>query len=188
MTHFPDLLDEPERLPRRGGFNLASLLVLAGILVTALIVGLALDRQRQSQPQSGPAPAFSLTTFDGQPIALDALRGNVVVVNFWASWCIPCKEEAPALEAVWQRYRDQGVVVLGVAYADVDSDSLRFIDEFNLTYPNAPDSGTRISDAYHITGVPETFIIDQQGNIAQFFFVKVTEASLSEALDRLLDV
>lgn len=181
----PDLLDEPQPATRRG-LSLGSIVLLSAIVIAAAIVGLALARQKQTQPTSGPAPDFTVTTFDGEEISLNDLRGQVVVVNFWASWCIPCKDEAPVLQAAWEKYRDQGVVLLGVAYVDTPTNSLAFIDEFGITYPNAPDAGTRISDAYHITGVPETFIIDQAGNIAQFFYAQVTEPELSATLDRLI--
>jgi cytochrome c biogenesis protein CcmG/thiol:disulfide interchange protein DsbE len=183
----PDLLDEPQPDQQRRGFGLGSFVLLGAIVIAAIIVGLALARQKQTQPTSGPAPDFTVTTFDGQEVSLSDLRGQVVLVNFWASWCIPCKDEAPVLQAAWERYRDRGVVILGVAYVDTPSNSLAFIDEFGITYPNAPDAETRVSDAYHITGVPETFLIDQNGQIAQFFYAQVTEESLFPALDALIE-
>lgn len=182
----PDLLDEPQPQHRRRGISLGTILLLGAIVIAAGIVGLALARQRMTQPTAGPAPDFTVTTFDGEEITLADLRGQVVVVNFWASWCIPCKDEAPVLQAAWERYRDQGVVILGVAYVDTPSASLEFIDEFGITYPNAPDAGTRVSEAYHITGVPETFIIDRDGQIAEFVYAQVTESGLTRTLDRLL--
>lgn len=182
----PDLLDEPQPATRRRGLSLGSIVLLGAIVIAAAIVGLALARQKQTQPTSGPAPDFTVTTFDGEEIRLSDLRGQVVVVNFWASWCIPCKDEAPVLQAAWEKYRDQNVVMLGIAYVDTPANSLDFIDEFGITYPNAPDAGTRVSDAYHITGVPETFVVDQDGNIAQFFYAQVTEESLSATLDQLI--
>jgi cytochrome c biogenesis protein CcmG/thiol:disulfide interchange protein DsbE len=175
-----------ESAPRRGGLNLASLVLLAGIGVMAAVIGMALMRQNQTQPTAGPAPAFSLTTFDGQALALAELRGKIVIVNFWASWCGPCREEAPALQSIWERYQDQDVLVVGVAYADSENGSLAFIEEFGLTYPNGADLGTRISDDYNIKGVPETFIIDQDGNIAEFIYAQVTEAQLSRSIERLM--
>jgi cytochrome c biogenesis protein CcmG/thiol:disulfide interchange protein DsbE len=182
----PDLLEGPQPAAQRRGLSLGSIVLLGAIVIAAAIVGLALARQKETQPTSGPAPDFSVTTFDGDEIRLSDLRGQVVVVNFWASWCIPCKDEAPVLQAAWEKYRDQGVVILGVAYVDTPGNSLAFMDEFDITYPNAPDAGTRISDAYHITGVPETFIIDQDGNIAEYYYAQVTESALSETLDRLI--
>jgi cytochrome c biogenesis protein CcmG, thiol:disulfide interchange protein DsbE len=186
-----DFLQEPEAptADEKRGFRLSlgSIVLLAGIVITAVVVGLALARQGLSQPTSGPAPDFTVTTFDGETIRLSDLRGQVVVINFWASWCGPCREEAPALERVWQRYREQGVVILGVTYADNERDSRAFIDEFGMTYPNAPDIGTFISkEQYHIVGVPESFVIDQNGNVVEFIYSVVNEDRLSATLDRLL--
>ena len=181
----PDLLEDPPPTPGRRGLSLSSIVLLGAIVIAAAIVGLALARQKQTQPTAGPAPDFTVTTFDGQTMSLSDLRGQVVVVNFWASWCIPCKDEAPVLQAAWERYRDQDVVILGVAYVDTPANSLAFIDEYSITYPNASDAGTRVSDAYHITGVPETFIVDRDGNIAQYFYAQVTEPALTEILDQL---
>src|SRR5690606_18935434 len=106
--------------------------------------------------------------------------------NFWASWCIPCHDEAPALQRVYERYKDRGVEMLGVAYTDTDTNALAFIDKYDMTYPTGPDTGTRISDRYNIIGVPETFVIDQQGNIAKFIMQPTTEAELSAIIDGLL--
>lgn len=172
--------------PKRGGFSLGSMVLLAGILIFAGVIGLALLKQRQSQPTSGPAPSFELTTFDGQTLRLEDLRGQIVVLNFWASWCGPCRDEAPALQTAWENYRDKGVIILGVAYADVDSQSLEFIDEYGMTYLNAPDNGTRISSEYHITGVPETFFIDQNGEIVTTRLLPIEAEDLNGILDLML--
>jgi cytochrome c biogenesis protein CcmG/thiol:disulfide interchange protein DsbE len=168
------------------GFNLGSIVLMLAIVVAAAIVGLALMRQNQGRPLEGPAPAFSFTTFDGEAYELADFRGKVVLLNFWASWCVPCEEEAPELQSAWEKYRDQDVIFLGIAYADNGPNSLKFLDRFGVDYLNAPDVGTRISELYHIDGVPETFIIDQNGNIAQFIYAGVTEAQLSPIIDGLL--
>jgi cytochrome c biogenesis protein CcmG/thiol:disulfide interchange protein DsbE len=187
-----DILKELEpqaeqTLARRRGLSLVSIVLLVGVAVVVIVVGVALARQLQGQPTSGPAPDFTVTTFDGETIRLSDLRGRPVVVNFWASWCPPCREEAPLFQSLWERYRDQGVVFLGIAYVDNEQNSLAFMDEFGITYPNAPDVGTYISkEQYLITGVPETFVIDQDGNVADFFLYLEDEAQLSTTLDRLL--
>ncbi len=122
--------------------------------------------QRQAPPlEAGRAPQFELKTFQGETIRLADLRGKVVVVNFWASWCIPCRDEAPALEAMWQKYKDQGVVILGVDYVDTEPEAKKFIQEFAQTYPNGPDLRTQISTQYKITGVPETYFITREGQV-----------------------
>ncbi|MBC7810847.1 MAG: redoxin domain-containing protein [Burkholderiales bacterium] len=185
VTEPISLTETPARLRR--GLSLGSIVLLIGVAMVAVVFGVALARQNTTQPTDGPAPDFALTTFDGEPIRLSDLRGQIVIVNFWASWCGPCRDEAPALQAVWERYQDQGVVVLGVAYTDIEADSREFINEFGLTYPNGPDLGTEISkQRYHIVGVPETFVIDQTGNVAEFIYAQVSEAGLTATIERLL--
>lgn len=183
-----DLSFEPENTaskPRRG-LSLGSIVLIAGILLTAVVFGIALARQNQTQPQSGPAPDFTLTTLDGDTIRLSDLRGKVVVINFWASWCGPCRVEAPALQKVYERYRDRGVEFLGVAWTDTERGARAFIAEFNQTYPNGLDLGTKLAELYRIQGVPETFIVNQNGQIVQFIMQPITEQSLSAILDRVL--
>lgn len=108
------------------------------------------------------------------------------MVNFCASWCIPCRDEVPILEQNWRRYRERGVVFLGVAYLDTEKESLAFLEEFGVTYPNGPDLGTRIADAYRITGVPETFFIAKDGRVADLEIGPLTEARLVGAIETLL--
>ena len=169
------------------GFNLGSIVLLTSIVIAAVIVGFALMRQNQTQPTEGAAPIFGFTTFDGVTYNLEDFRGQVVVLNFWASWCPPCVYEAPEIQVAWEEYQDEGVIFIGIAYADNGPNSLRFIERFGLTYLNAPDVGTYISEMYHIAGVPETFIIDQNGDVAQFFYAPVTESQLAEVIDPLLE-
>ncbi len=113
-----------------------------------------------------PAAPFVLRTFDGRDVSLASLRGRVVVLNFWASWCYPaCYEEAPALERSWRAYRDREVSVVGVAIQDQPDAARKFIADFSLSFPNAPDPDGRVSVDYGVYGVPETFFIDRAGRI-----------------------
>jgi cytochrome c biogenesis protein CcmG, thiol:disulfide interchange protein DsbE len=98
--------------------------------------------------------------------SLAQLRGRPVVLNFWASWCDPCRDEAPVLERLWQRYRDRGVVVLGVDARDLREKALAFSREYGLTYPSLRDGTDRTERAFETTGVPETFLIDRTGRVA----------------------
>lgn len=165
------------------------LVPLSAIPVLALLAyGFRLDPRDIPSPLVGrPAAAFTLTGFDGQPVSLDAHRGHVVVVNFWASWCIPaCYDEAPVLERNWRAYRDRGVAVIGVDIQDTDEAARKFIDTFDLTFPNARDTTGRVSVDYGVYGVPETFFIDRAGRIRAKHVGAVTDEVFREHVDRLL--
>ena len=177
---------EPTDTSKHNSISLGTIVLLAGIALVAAVFALALARQNQGQPTQGAAPDFELTTFDGQTFRLSDLRGNIVVLNFWAGWCGPCRDEAPALQAAWEQYRDQGVVFMGVAWADNGPSSLAFIEEFGITYFNGPDTGTRISEDYNIQGVPETFFIDQNGDIVRTVFMPMSAEELTAILDDML--
>lgn len=163
-------------------------LAAGAVLILALmtIFGWKLFDGAQTQVDTGAAPDFTLSLFDGGQLTLSELKGQVVVVNFWASWCIPCRDEAPIMEKAWQRYRDQGVVLVGVAYLDTDKEAKAFLDEFNITYPNGPDLGTKIAPTYRLAGVPETFFIDKNGQIADLEIGPLTETRLVSAIEKLL--
>lgn len=184
-VNMPDVNNAQTDAPK-GGMGAGQIAILVALLVMIAIVGVQLISQNQTQPTEGRAPDFEFTTFDGETMRLSDLRGNVVMINFWASWCIPCKDEAPELEAAWQMYKDQNVIFLGIAYADNGPRSLEFMEEYGITYMNAPDLGTRISELYNIQGVPETFIIDQEGNVAEFVYAGVNRQRLASMIDPLL--
>jgi cytochrome c biogenesis protein CcmG/thiol:disulfide interchange protein DsbE len=134
-----------------------------------------------------PAAAFTLTSYGGEPMSLEAYRGRVVVVNFWASWCHPaCYEEAPVLERNWRAYRDRGVVVLGVDIQDTAEAAKKFIGDFALTFPNALDPAGKVSVDYGVYGVPETFFIDGKGRIRAKHVGAVTDQAFRREVERLL--
>lgn len=113
-----------------------------------------------------PAPAFTLPRLDEEgTLSLADLRGKAVVINFWASWCVPCKEEAPVLEAAWREHRDEGLVVLGVDFNDLRGDALRFMEEVGMTYPVVYDRDGGLVAKFGATGVPETFFVDRRGRL-----------------------
>ena len=165
------------------------LLPLAAVPVLALLAyGFKVNPREVPSPLIGrPASPFVLTAFDGTPVDLQALRGKIVVVNFWASWCNPaCYEEAPVLERGWRAYRDRDVVVLGVDIQDKDEAALEFIRNFSLSFKNAPDRGGKVSVDYGIYGVPETFFIDRAGRIHRKHVGSVTDEIFRETVDGLL--
>jgi cytochrome c biogenesis protein CcmG, thiol:disulfide interchange protein DsbE len=141
---------------------------LVGLLV---LVALGLRRAQQGTVQPGQAidnftlPLFSGYELDGKSeVQMADLRGKVVVINFWASWCKPCEQEAAELQQAWTEYEPSGqVVFLGADYVDTEPEARVYLKKFGITYPNGPDLATRISQYFRIKGVPETYFIDQEG-------------------------
>ena len=165
------------------------LLPAAAVPVLALLAyGFTVNHRDIPSPLvNRPAAKFTLTSYAGEPMSLEAQRGKVVVLNFWASWCYPaCYEEAPVLERGWRGYKDRGVVVLGVDIQDKAEAGKKFIDQFTLTFPNALDPNGRVSVDYGVYGVPETFFIDARGNIRAKHVGAVTEEVFRREVERLL--
>ncbi|MBI1958561.1 MAG: TlpA family protein disulfide reductase [Candidatus Rokubacteria bacterium] len=162
---------------------------LAAIPVIVLLAyGFRTDPRAIPTPLVGkPAAAFRLKTFDGPEISLEGLRGRVVVINFWASWCYPaCYEEAPVLERGWRAYKDRDMTLVGINIQDKEEPAKRFLAQFGHTFPNAPDPAGRVSVDYGVYGVPETFFIDRAGRIRAKHVGAVTDAIFSANVDRLL--
>lgn len=157
------------------------------LVLLALFAGLAFQLWRTNhaeQRAAGTAPEFSFTTFDGQTINSADLRGKGVVLNFWASWCDPCREEAALLEATWKREKANGIVFIGLDYLDQEPAAKAYIEEFGITYPIGPDLQSNAARRYGIKGVPETFFIDPQGAITEIVIGPITSQA---RMDTLLD-
>jgi cytochrome c biogenesis protein CcmG/thiol:disulfide interchange protein DsbE len=150
---------EPQR-PRRRSWRLLVALVPAAAFVALLAFGLARSGSRATLVNEAPDFELPLLSRQDETLSSNDLQGHPVVVNFWASWCIPCREEAPLLERTWRRYKDDGVIFLGVNIKDAESDAEDFIQEFGLTYPNVRDLEQELTRPFGVTGLPETFFID----------------------------
>ena len=137
-----------------------------GAVLALLAYGMTRSPREIRTPLLGkPAGPFTLTLFDGGRLRSEDLRGKVVFLNFWASWCPPCRAEARTLEAAWQKYKNDGVVFVGVDTQDKEPDARAFLEEFRITYPNVIDQGNRVAIDYGVWGVPETFFIDGEGRV-----------------------
>ena len=152
----------------RGPLKLgAQALAVAGVGVLATLLVWKLTHQTPPPKVGKPAPAFSLPRLEGPgKVSLASLRGKTVVLNFFASWCDPCKREAPDLEALWRRYRSDGVVVLGVDSGDAAGDARRFLRAHRVTYPIVFDPHEKLAQgSYAVPGLPVTYVIDPAGRI-----------------------
>jgi cytochrome c biogenesis protein CcmG/thiol:disulfide interchange protein DsbE len=134
-----------------------------------------------------PAPSFELPRIDGTgTLRLASLDGRVRVLNFWATWCIPCKQEAPRLEAAWNRYRARGVVFVGIDSQDLSSDARAFAHNHGLTYPLVHDGPGKTYGPYDLSGFPETFFVDRRGRVVGHVAAEITARELNAGIRRAL--
>jgi cytochrome c biogenesis protein CcmG/thiol:disulfide interchange protein DsbE len=135
-----------------------------------------------------PAPEFALERLDGEgELALESLRGKAVVLNFWASWCGPCREEMPLLQAGWERWQDEDVVFVGVDVKDFRGDARDFLEEYGVTYPNVYDGKGSTVGRYGVTGFPETYFVNADGEVVYRIAGPVLEdQDLDEGIERAL--
>jgi cytochrome c biogenesis protein CcmG, thiol:disulfide interchange protein DsbE len=174
------------------GVAIGLVALLFVLLVWALVTeeggDLAAAANRGDRPE---APEFALERLDGEgELALSSLQGKAVVLNFWASWCLPCKDEAPYLEQVWQDNRERGLVVVGLDAKDFRRDARRFADRFGLTFPLVFDGPGDTLGSWGVTGFPETFVLDREGKVVQAFLGDVSsddeKRELRAAIERAL--
>jgi cytochrome c biogenesis protein CcmG, thiol:disulfide interchange protein DsbE len=184
----PGQVASPTARRTRRWVTVAAVLVPAAAVLGLLGYGFSRDARYIPTPLlAQPAPAFALPLFDGGDLQKDELRGHVVVLNFWASWCAPCRAEAPMLEAAARKYRDQGVLFVGANIQDREADARRFLEEFGVTYPNGVDRGSRVAIDYGVWGLPETFVIDRTGRITYKHVGELSWAALTAKVDEALD-
>jgi cytochrome c biogenesis protein CcmG, thiol:disulfide interchange protein DsbE len=159
----------------------ALLVALLGWQVLRTNEGHALGAKLEAG-EAPAAPVFELEELDSEgTVSLASLRGQAVVLNFWSSWCAPCKDEAPELEAAWQRWRDQDVVVVGINLQDFDTDARRFVDRYGLSYPVLRDTTGWTWGRYGLKGLPETWFVDTDGRlVGERFEGPVTAENLDE--------
>ena len=166
--------------------------ILAGLLLAAIVVLVipALAEMVNSLPEAAPvqyAPDFELESFNSAlPLVLTDYAGKGVVLNFWASWCQPCREEMPALEAAWQKYQDQGIAFIGVNSSDNEKQTTDFLDEYGVTYPNGSDLDSEVSQLYQIQGLPTTWFITPDGAVAKIVYGPLDLESLDAAIALIL--
>jgi cytochrome c biogenesis protein CcmG/thiol:disulfide interchange protein DsbE len=168
-------------------FLIVGFVILLGLVA---VMAVNLGRVESTDLLGNSAPDFTLPLFqelfEEENIALADLRGQVVVVNFWASWCVECYKEAELLERAWQDYKAKDVMFIGVDHLDTDKEGLAYMAQYGITYPSGPDIGDKISQNYGITGVPETFFIDKDGNIAHVQIGPISRVELYALLDKLV--
>jgi cytochrome c biogenesis protein CcmG, thiol:disulfide interchange protein DsbE len=173
-------------------------LVAQGLALAAVAALLALLIWKVAHQESGVAPRvasgvrvvapdFTLKRLDRDgELSLRSLRGRVVVLNFWQTTCPPCEDEAPAFQRVWERYRDDGVVFVGVDFWDLDSDARRFLERHGVTYPQVYDGPGETLEPYGVVAAPETFFIDRRGQIVAHRRGGLSEQELVEHLEEAL--
>lgn len=199
----PDAAERPANERGRGGRSWLILAAVFPLTFLAFVLGLLRwygPGRSSNPPQPTVAERLSAAKASGQqarPFTLDALAGRgsisldqflgkIVVLNVWASWCPPCRQEAPQLESVWRSYRDRGVQFLGVDHKDSRSAAMAFQRQFGVTYPSAFDPQGTVAAQYGLVGIPSTVIIDSRGRVRYRFLGKIDAPLLSAALDGVL--
>ncbi len=169
--------------------------VVVWILLVALLVlvGLTLSKRQQGTVQPGDTlPDFGLPLYSGyeyqnkSEVRLSDFQGKVVVLNFWASWCKPCEQEAAELQEAWTYYEARGdVVFLGADYVDTEPEARAYLKKFGITFYNGPDMGTKISQMFRMSGVPETYFIDRAGVLK---YVKIGPFASADEIKSIVDL
>ena len=169
-------------------------IVVVGVLAAGFVglMAFALLNKAPVTGRSGatrvqkPAPEFTLPLFDGGQLVLAEHLGRPVVINFWASWCAPCRDEAPLLERTWRSYRDRGVQYIGVAIQETEEGGRAYLKEFGITYPNVLDRDGKVTVDYGVIGLPVTFFVNRDGIVERRWVGAVREGTLVAWLDEMV--
>jgi cytochrome c biogenesis protein CcmG/thiol:disulfide interchange protein DsbE len=176
-------------------FIKAAIILMFAVLIAAFTVFLSFGLSNKITPtgRSGQeltgktAPGFTAPLVNGDFVNLSDYKDSIVVLNFWASWCPPCRTETPTIEKLWKKYREQNVVMLGINVQDGFKTSIEYIDEFAVTFPNGLDLDGNITVNYGVTGIPVTFFIDKNGIIISRWVGSITEIKLESIILDLLN-
>jgi len=145
-------------------------LLMVGLIAWALYQ--SLNDEQSARPEVGDqAPDFTLTTLDGKERSLKDLRGKAVMINFWATWCEPCRKEMPAMQKVYEKYKDKGFEIVAINIAETDVAAASFARQYGLTFPIWMDREREVTQLYKIGPIPSSFFVDPDGNITQRYEV-----------------
>ena len=162
------------------------LILLAAVLFGLLAVQACTPSSASAVSVGKPAPDFTLVDLEGNQISLSDFRGETVFVNFWATWCPPCRAEMPEIEAIYQEYKDKGVVVIGVDIQETKEEVLQYVQEGGYSWTFVLDTTGEVTTNYQITGIPSSFFIDREGIIRAMNIGAITkramEANLAKAM------
>lgn len=181
-----------KRLRERALFQVLILILSIGWTMVSRVPAVATTggAPPPSPRQGFSAPDFTMEALGGGQVSLSELRGKVVMINLWASWCPPCREEMPAIERVYQKYKDQGFVVLGVntTSQDQEAGAARFVQEFSLNFPILFDRSGSVSARYALRALPTTFFVDRKGVIQEVVIGgPMSETSMRARVESLLE-
>ena len=191
--------DELEDYPLRKRGRIITIVVAGALAISLVFYGLV--RPAPEEARESSLPEFNLPLLGGGDLTDNDLRGQPVVLNFWASWCIPCRDEAPLLQEVAARYRAEGVRVIGVNIQDTEDGARSFVDEFDISYEILRDADQSLAKALGVKGLPVTFFIDRQGRFlgreagseigtgrgGTEVLGAISEEQLTEQIERLLE-
>jgi peroxiredoxin len=161
---------------------------ILGILLVALIYALytSLNKEPNAVKVGSKAPNFSLEQLDGPPLVLDDLKGKGVILNFWGTWCEPCKAEMPALQKQYDKYKDKGLVVVGLNIGESPITIEPFVKELGVNFPIVMDRKSEITKLYRIGPIPTTFFISPEGEVAEIFIGEMKEAYIESQVKKIL--